>query len=80
MKYLKVDVSKEMFSTLLIEVPDDFDPKDIRHYDVQKMADDELYDSLCWETENTISVGCVNVVPEEEAKMYGITKLSDYSL
>jgi len=80
MKYLKVDVVKELHSSLLIEVPDDFVPNDIRKYDVQQMVEEELYDRLCWGDDEIVSIETIREVPEDEAKMYGITKLSNYPL
>ena len=81
MKFLKVQVVKKSHTDVYIEVPDDFEPRDIMHHkyreQIGKIAEEttQTYDWDEYGWEEDVDVEAASVVEESEAKEHQCGKL-----
>jgi len=81
MKHIKIEVVRSQYSTLYLEVPDDFEctVTNLRKQcEVDKIAEAQVKDDACWETEKTISIDSVDFCEEKEAVDYGCDSIADF--
>ena len=83
MKWLKIHVTRESHTEVYVQVPDDFDLRDVRREktlkQIQKIAD-ETTEPGDWDTngwEQTVRVVDAESVSEEEARDFAWGKLID---
>lgn len=82
MKHIKVEVVRSEYSTLYLEVPDDFvaDSTTLREKcDVDKAVKTQLEDDMCWEKDKHITIDAVNFCDEKEAQDYSCDPIEQFA-
>lgn len=78
MKYLAVDIVQEVFTTVYLQVPDDFNPADVSRAPFRPRLKQavEMLDSFDWSKDPEWTTGSSRIVPEAEARMYDVFEIA----